>query len=778
MGSPTADNVCEFTNPIDGGNGNRNIYVSGNPDSDTDYVVFSGDLTGLNNLYVRGSSIPGELQLTGSVTASKLHVRDGAELRVNAPGSFNATNIDILLGGSLGGSDTLTGSGKIDVIADGVLAPGDGVGTLSLAGGGELEMSDDSIYEWQVGQPGNTDVLNVTGGTLDLDNFVLEILDANGYVASDTDPLPVFTYDVGTVTINMDDFGNDANNFDTSALGDKGDVWDWTTLALTDDDENGTIYLTGLVGGVSPIDGTMTWALGADGLWDDPNWDAADFIPPGSESDYPDDPRIAVVIDSAWTVTVQNADRQAYSVDISGGGTLAVGAAGNLAVAYGVTVDANGSLAVAGGAVTAARATVSGGVLSVDAGGSLDVNRLALTGGAMNVAGGGAVHANATSISGGALNVGAGAAVSLGELGVSDGEVNLSEDILATNVQITGGTLDTGDKAIVLSGTLQAAGVVVTSDAASFQAIGSGQAGEITVGMTEDGSTTTVTAAAGGGGTLNAPDVSFQSSAGLAVLHFDADKAVVGDLALVSDGGIDLSGAPDVSVRNLSGAGLLVGGVSVRGAVQPGAVSGWMEVYGSVKLEPGAAFQPEVQGPDSLGKLYVDETLDLAEAGDMLAISWLPGDAADSMFGGTYVVADATGGIDGEFDVPGGGNIGAAYIAGVEHDVAWAEGDHGIRVTLYDQLAGDVDLDGEVARGDVLALRGAFGSADADWLGGDLTFDGAVNYLDYIALKRSMGDSVPAGGGITPEPATLLLLVLGACPALLRRRNRAEKRPG
>jgi len=47
-----------------------------------------------------------------------------------------------------------------------------------------------------------------------------------------------------------------------------------------------------------------------------------------------------------------------------------------------------------------------------------------------------------------------------------------------------------------------------------------------------------------------------------------------------------------------------------------------------------------------------------------------------------------------------------------------------------------------------------------------------VNYLDYIALKRSMGDSVPGGVGITPEPATLALLALGALAGLRRRRRR------
>ena len=94
-------------------------------------------------------------------------------------------------------------------------------------------------------------------------------------------------------------------------------------------------------------------------------------------------------------------------------------------------------------------------------------------------------------------------------------------------------------------------------------------------------------------------------------------------------------------------------------------------------------------------------------------------------------------------------------------------------MTLRDQLDGDVDLDGEVARGDVLALRGGFGSADADWFGGDLTFDGDVNYLDYIALKRSMGDSVRAGGGMIPEPALLFAMMAAGLPALLKRRRRS-----
>jgi len=197
-----------------------------------------------------------------------------------------------------------------------------------------------------------------------------------------------------------------------------------------------------------------------------------------------------------------------------------------------------------------------------------------------------------------------------------------------------------------------------------------------------------------------------------------------------------------------------------------------MEVFGSVKLEAGAALQPEVQGPDTLGMLYLDGALDLMADNDAIGPSWVPGADASSMFGGRYVVLDAFEKTVGEFATRGGGNIGAAYIDSVEYNAELDSGGWGIAVTLHTQLDGDVDLDGEVARGDVLALRGGFGSTHADWFDGDLNFDGDVNYLDYIALKRTMGDSVPPGGGITPEPATLALLALGALAGLRRRRRR------
>ena len=250
------------------------------------------------------------------------------------------------------------------------------------------------------------------------------------------------------------------------------------------------------------------------------------------------------------------------------------------------------------------------------------------------------------------------------------------------------------------------------------------------------------------------------------------EAATLGNLSVLSGATANLTGAASVSFRDVSGGGGIVGSISVRGEVNPGDGIGQLDAIGDVALEAGASLAPELQGSEA-DLLYVDSLLDLTAPNDAIAPSWLPGTDASSKFGGSYVVADAFE-IEGELDVRGGGNIGAAYIANVEYnvDLSPASDGKGIRITLHAQLDGDVDLDGEVARGDVLALRGGFGSTHADWFDGDLNFDGDVNYLDYIALKRTMGDSVPPGGGITPEPATLALLALGALAGLRRRRRR------
>jgi len=125
-----------------------------------------------------------------------------------------------------------------NVTVNGTVAVGNGIGALNIDG--SLTMADGSIYQWEVGQPGDTDVINIVGGAIELGNFTLSIRDANGYVENDTDQLPVFTYGGGATvgpmgTVTFDTSMLDAGLWGTYAPGD---------LSLVDD--GGTIYLTGL----------------------------------------------------------------------------------------------------------------------------------------------------------------------------------------------------------------------------------------------------------------------------------------------------------------------------------------------------------------------------------------------------------------------------------------------------------------------------------------------------------------------------------------------------
>jgi len=248
MGSQTADNVATFANAIDGANGHRYIHVSGNSDSDDDYVVMAGDLTNIKNFYVRGTSNPGELRIGNLTnTGGVFFVDTGAICKLNGVHtSNNAARVQS--GGSLGGTGTL--SKGMTVYSTGIVAPGNSVGTLNVTANTQLQ--NDSIYEWEVGL-GATDILNITGaGALDLDKFILKILDAGGYDIDAADELTVFTYETGVTTVQTQ-LG--AVTFDTSAL----DPAKWNAgdgfggLALTDD-AAGRIYLTGLVRLLDVID--------------------------------------------------------------------------------------------------------------------------------------------------------------------------------------------------------------------------------------------------------------------------------------------------------------------------------------------------------------------------------------------------------------------------------------------------------------------------------------------------------------------------------------------
>jgi hypothetical protein len=101
-------------------------------------------------------------------------------------GSINGTSqIDVTgtLGG--GGSITLGNGGSVTLAEFGKLSPGNGVGTLSvtLSGGGEFEISsgvfaaNSHALIFELGAPGASDKVALTGGSLDIGGGVLEFDD-------------------------------------------------------------------------------------------------------------------------------------------------------------------------------------------------------------------------------------------------------------------------------------------------------------------------------------------------------------------------------------------------------------------------------------------------------------------------------------------------------------------------------------------------------------------------------------------------------------------------
>jgi len=104
-----------------------------------------------------------------------------------------------------------------------------------------------------------------------------------------------------------------------------------------------------------------------------------------------------------------------------------------------------------------------------------------------------------------------------------------------------------------------------------------------------------------------------------------------------------------------------------------------------------------------------------------------------------------------------------------------------------DLLFGDTDGDGDVDLTDYVTVEANFGLTGATWADGDFDGDGFVGVEDYFVIKTNLGyeyepiSSVAPDGGSSeqslavPEPASVMLLGLGAA-ALLRRRRRQGSR--
>ncbi|NQU23219.1 MAG: hypothetical protein HQ567_18220, partial [Candidatus Nealsonbacteria bacterium] len=154
------------------------------------------------------------------------------------------------------------------------------------------------------------------------------------------------------------------------------------------------------------------------------------------------------------------------------------------------------------------------------------------------------------------------------------------------------------------------------------------------------------------------------------------------------------------------------------------ALTGELNVGAGATTAAGSTLVSEVSGSDG-GVTSVTDELDLSAAGDALALEWIPGPAK---FGGDYEVANY-GSRTGTFDALGGGNIGIAYYAGIDHVT-----DDKVTVSLFDLLDADADLDGDVDFGDYMILEASFGGP-GQWKDADFDFNGVVDFGDYMILE-------------------------------------------
>lgn len=85
---------------------------------------------------------------------------------------------------------------------------------------------------------------------------------------------------------------------------------------------------------------------------------------------------------------------------------------------------------------------------------------------------------------------------------------------------------------------------------------------------------------------------------------------------------------------------------------------------------------------------------------------------------------------------------------------------------------GDTNVDGDVDFADFVKVSGRFGVPEAGWRGGDFNFDGHTGFPDFLELSGNFGTTERVPTGLTPEPASMALFLVGVCALLLGRKRR------
>ncbi|WP_164549776.1 autotransporter domain-containing protein [Altericroceibacterium xinjiangense] len=133
-------------------------------------TAFAGSITGDGSLVKTGS---GTLNLTGNSTYTGPTVVDGGALAVN--GSITSV-VTVNEGGTLKGNGTIGGA---TVGSNGMIAPGNSIGTLRVAG--DITFAANSIYEVEVNAAGESDQILATGSALLQGGTVAVLADTGAY---------------------------------------------------------------------------------------------------------------------------------------------------------------------------------------------------------------------------------------------------------------------------------------------------------------------------------------------------------------------------------------------------------------------------------------------------------------------------------------------------------------------------------------------------------------------------------------------------------------------
>ena len=214
-----------FTNTLGGavnlGGGTRVITLANS--TTMSGVISNGALT------VASSSVTRSLTLNGTNTYAGLTTVQGGQLIVN--GSLHADSIvTVALGAQLGGSGIIAG----DTVVNGTLAPGTGLGTLSLD---DLTLGTASTYTFELTGGAATADLSQVGGLLTLaSGAALNLVQLGSYTANDK--FTLFSY--GTLA------GTFAGLADEGEFTAAGGIWkiDYNDSTAGTNGGTGTKYVT------------------------------------------------------------------------------------------------------------------------------------------------------------------------------------------------------------------------------------------------------------------------------------------------------------------------------------------------------------------------------------------------------------------------------------------------------------------------------------------------------------------------------------------------------